>query len=736
MRERFSLHRKVLAILLLFWVGLFVLLTLTAWKIFQINIANLEIQQGDQEIRSVENMLRQEVRRLDDIAKDWAGGNYGGVAGGMSRDFFTPDNLRVSMSNLRVHALWLVKSNGSVLGGMNLNPYTRRPISIDGFVFPKLQVPSVLLERGLDANGICGFIWTGQGLLAVSAHPTQHEDRIGTPPGILVVGRLMGTRELQYLQGVMFRDFFLVNPVRDRLPLTNVNAIVSTQTHSTFIAESDATFLGITSMQDLEGHTTIQLRVRMSRELYWQARTSWWQFASGMFFISLATGVLILMIIRRTILARLELLDRSVAAVGPTGEAQPAIPDLGYDELGRLGRQINSMLERLRQSTGALAQSETRLRLFLEHFPGIAFQTDADNRFRLLYGAVKTITGYPAEEFLAGRRAWESIVHPDDLVAFTAHRGERLTRPGETGAHTYRIRTATGDLRTVTEQGRFVPAAPGRLEEDACVEGSIHDVTHEKQLESQLHRAQHLESIGRLTSGIAHDFNNVLQGILGHNLLAKRAVQAEKWDKIPSHLEVIEKASARGSGLIRDLLAFCRRNKVENEPVDMNAMVREIHHFLNRTLPPSITFNMDLDHHLPGIHANPSQVQQILLNLCVNARDAMPEGGTLLISTSVVEAKLSETAKDQAPAPSTSGQAVCLKVHDTGGGIPPEIISRIFEPFFTTKLAKGGSGLGLSMVYGAVQSMNGRITCDSTLGTGTTFTILLPIHEPPAARLT
>ena len=730
MRERFSLHRKVLAILLLFWVGLFALLTVTAWKIFQFNIATLELQQGDQEIRSAENMLQQEVRRLDDIAKDWAGGNYGGVAGGISQDFFTPDNLRASMSNLRVHALWLVKPGGAVLGGMNLSPYSRRPISIDGFVFPKLQVPAVLLERGMDATGCCGFIWTNQGLMAVSAHPTQHEERIGTPPGILIVGRLMGARELQYLQGVMFREFFIVNPMRDHLPLTNAKTIVSTQSHSTFIEESDSTFLGIISMKDLEGHTTIQLRVRMSRELYWQARTSWWQFAGGMFLISLATGTLILMIIRRTILVRLELLDRSVAAVGPAGEAQPTIPDLGNDELGRLGRQINSMLERLRQSTDALAQSETRLRLFLEHFPGIAFQTDASNHFRLLYGAVKTITGYPAEEFLSGWRDWESMVHPDDLAIFTAHRGERFARPGETGACTYRIRTASGEFRTVTEQGRFVPAPPGHTEDNACVEGSIHDVTHEKQMEDQLHRAQHLESIGRLTSGIAHDFNNVLQGILGHNLLAKRAVQAGKWEKIPSHLEVIEKASARGSSLIRDLLAFCRRNKVESEPVDLNAMVREMHHFLNRTLPPSITFNMALDPSLPGIHANPSQVQQVLLNLCVNARDAMPDGGTLLISTSVVDAKHHETNDGMTPATGIADTTVCLQVHDTGGGIPPEILSRIFEPFFTTKLAKGGSGLGLSMVYGVVQSMNGRIACDSTLGKGTTFTILLPAHIP------
>ena len=726
MRERFSLHRKVLVILLLFWVGLFALLTVTAWKIFQINIASLELRQGDQEIRGVENLLQQEVRRLDDIAKDWAGGNYSGVAGGISQDFFTPDYLRASMGNLRVHALWLVKPDGTVLGGMNLNPYSRRPISIDGFFVPKLQVPAVLLERGLDTGGCCGFMWTSQGLMAVSAHPTQHEERIGTPPGILVVGRLMGLRELQYLQGVSFREFSIVNPGLDPLPPPAARSLVSGRTHCTFIEENDSTFLAVMSIKDIEKNTTIQLRVRMSRELYWHARTSWWQFAGGMFLISLVTGILILAIIRQTILVRLELLDRSVASIGPAWEARTVIPDLGTDELGRLGRQINSMLERLRQSTDALAQSETRLRLFLEHFPGIAFQTDLRNRFRLLYGAVKTITGYAAEEFISDRLAWESLVHPDDFAAFTAHRAERLAHPGETSTCTYRIRTLSGEVRTIAEQGRFVPASPGPAEAVACIEGSIHDVTHEKQMEDQLHRAQHLESIGQLTSGIAHDFNNVLQGILGHNLLAKRAVQAGKWDKITSHLEVIEKASARGSALIRDLLAFCRRNKVESEPVDLNAMVQEIHHFLNRTLPPSITFNMDLAKNLPGVYANPSQVQQILLNLCVNARDAMPGGGTLLISTSVVEF----APREEGAAAPAAGPSVCLQVHDTGSGIPPEILSRIFEPFFTTKQARGGSGLGLSMVYGTVQSMGGRIACDSSPGNGATFTILLPAYDP------
>jgi two-component system cell cycle sensor histidine kinase/response regulator CckA len=255
------------------------------------------------------------------------------------------------------------------------------------------------------------------------------------------------------------------------------------------------------------------------------------------------------------------------------------------------------------------------------------------------------------------------------------------------------------------------------------------DVTERRQLESQLLQAQKMEAVGRLAGGVAHDFNNSLGVILGYTeLLMRQAGDAQR-----GKLEQILKATHRASGLTRQLLAFSRKQIVVPQVLDLNALLSDLQKMLGRLIGEDIDLAIVPAADLGQVKADPGQLEQVVMNLCVNARDAMPDGGTLRIETANAELHAGEASQQE---PVASGRYVMLSVSDTGCGIEEELLSKIFEPFFTTKEPGKGTGLGLAMVYGIVKQAGGHVSAQSEPGRGTTFTIHLPrIDEPSAAEV-
>ncbi|KPA97723.1 MULTISPECIES: response regulator [Pseudomonas] len=244
--------------------------------------------------------------------------------------------------------------------------------------------------------------------------------------------------------------------------------------------------------------------------------------------------------------------------------------------------------------------------------------------------------------------------------------------------------------------------------------------------EEALRQSQKMEAVGQLTGGIAHDFNNMLTGIIGSLELLKRRLARGRLEDLENLIDLGVTSANRAAGLTHRLLAFSRRQSLDSKPVDMNELVRSMGELLHRSLDESIELRMNLAEALWTAEADPNQLESALLNLVINARDAMPDGGQLLVSTSNQTLDLAFTQTQGHLEP---GDYVLLQVRDTGCGMPESIISRVFDPFFTTKPIGQGTGLGLSMIYGFSKQSHGHVCIDSHVGQGTSVNLYLPRYK-------
>ncbi len=245
--------------------------------------------------------------------------------------------------------------------------------------------------------------------------------------------------------------------------------------------------------------------------------------------------------------------------------------------------------------------------------------------------------------------------------------------------------------------------------------------------EERISRLEKMEAIGRLSGGIAHNFNNILTAIIGNCELLRPRVVADP--KALRHAEAIQWAAQRASMLTRELLAFACRQQMRPQLIEVNHIVRDLEPLLRGVISKDITFDFDLGPQLGSVLTDPAQMEQVVMNLVLNARDAMPNGGQIAVRT---RTEILEEAKDGQPDSIPPGIYTTLSIQDNGLGIEPEVVPRIFEPFFTTKEGEKSTGLGLSTVYGIVQQNKGHIHVDSVRGAGTTFTIFLPRQEHSA----
>ena len=383
------------------------------------------------------------------------------------------------------------------------------------------------------------------------------------------------------------------------------------------------------------------------------------------------------------------------------------------DVLTFVSQQIAVAIER-KGALEALRESEERYRLLFERNMAGVYRVALDGRILECNDALAHIYGYSSREELAGRNIAE--LHPDaemrrefreSLFQFRTLANLEMRGQRKDGSPVWTLENAA--LLADERAG------------DVVIEGMVTDVTDRRILEEQLRQSQKMEAIGQLAGGIAHDFNNLLTTVLGYSNMALNRLSPH--EPIREEIEEIQRAGERAANLTRQLLAFSRKQLFEPRVLDVNVRIVESTRMLSRLIGERIRLVTELEPSLGSVRADPGQIEQVLVNLVVNARDAMPDGGTLTIRTQNAEVDpLSSRRHFGAPA----GSYVVLSVADTGVGIDAETQKRIFEPFFTTKEKPLGTGLGLATVYGIVRQSGGQVYVESAPGAGSTFRVYLP----------
>jgi PAS domain S-box-containing protein len=385
------------------------------------------------------------------------------------------------------------------------------------------------------------------------------------------------------------------------------------------------------------------------------------------------------------------------------------------DEIGILSQTLNAMAESLEKREEALRRSEMRFRAIIENVDDVIIILQPDGTRSYVSPAMTRILGYSEEQLLAGTA--RDVVHADDWPAVRELIVNVRRFPGAVASGQARCRHKDGSWRVFEGDLCNLTDVPG-------VEGilvNLRDVTERVALESELRQAQKMELVGQLAGGIAHDFNNLLTVITGRTDFLLEAENLP--DEQETDLGEIRKAAGRAAELTRQLLAFSRKQLLQPRVLDLNHTLSEVEPMLRRLIGEDIRVRIVAGNGLGSITADPGQLQQILLNLALNARDAMPSGGVLTFQTANQTIR-GGTGPNATHIP--SGEYVVLQVADTGMGMDAATQARIFEPFFTTKGQGKGTGLGLSTVYGIVKQSGASITVMSEPGEGTRFTVYFP----------
>jgi len=400
---------------------------------------------------------------------------------------------------------------------------------------------------------------------------------------------------------------------------------------------------------------------------------------------------------------------------------------------GRLTRLLTAVERELREAeerrARRFAEQERRVAIekyqaLVEHMPALTYLASAQKGGGTLYVSpqIDAMTGFAAKEWVTDPQLWSKQIHPDDRERVLAELASCM-ESGDRFLSVYRLLTRDGRTVWWRDEARVVSDGEG----SRIVHGFITDVTEQKRLESQLLQSQKMEAIGQLAGGVAHDFNNLLSVIIAYSDMLLGEVGAQ--DPRSRRVVQIRKAADRAAALTRQLLAFSRKQVLQPRILDLNAILADAEKLLHRLIGENIDLVTVPSLDLGRVKADPGQIEQVIMNLAVNSRDAMPKGGWLIVETANVD--LDDTyAREHAGA--RPGHYVLLTVTDTGTGMDRETLAHIFEPFFTTKELGKGTGLGLSTVYGIVKQSGGYVWVDSEPGGGTTFKIYLPRTEEAA----
>jgi len=648
-------------------VSLFLILLFGARIILLRSYEDLEEKEALANVERVVNALKAELESINSLAKDYAGwdDSYRFVQDG-NREFIHKNLDDPNFEQLGMNLIIYLDKRGGWVYARNFDLQKKQAAP-----FPKslrtLLTPESPLLKELTLHSTCeGIITLPEGSLLVSAVPILTSEFLGPAAGTLVMGRFLNTAALERFSLITKLQLRVYAATESNLPLP----LSSFEQEKILVLRGPGNnyLSGLSLLYDLYGKPALVVRVETPRTTYHQG------IRTICYFVVWFAGLSLLIVGISMFFARKLLL---VQHKGKESHSRYQAVVEGYDGLIYIvsaTRNIEFMNRKLIEVLGRDATGEI-CHEALHDFGGICEWCDN-------------------EKVMAGETVRCEVYNPKDQSWYYVISTPVFNPDGTVSKQSM--------LTDITEIKR---AASEKAE-----------------LESQLRQAQKMEAVGQLAGGVAHDFNNILCAIIGFAALIEMSMQED--DPARPHLEQILAASNRASQLVSSLLAFSRKQVLNPHPIDMNRIVRDVQKILGRLITEDIDLRIHLSEAELNVLVDPGQVDQVLINLVANAKDAMPSGGSLVIETGkeLLPAELFKAAGAVSEVP-----YAVLTMRDSGTGMDSVAKEKLFEPFYTTKEVGKGTGLGLSIVYGIVKQHNGFITVDSELGKGTTFKVFFPL---------
>src|SRR6201987_1991087 len=694
-------------------IGLVGGLFAVSWFVLVRGFTNIEEDFASQNLGRASSALSHELEILDRTTSEYAAWDqtYAYLQGKnpshVKTEFPTSTFLQ-----LKVNFVIILDNSGRKLFSKGFDFVSTEEAELPRGIEAYLQSGSLLSSHKDEFGRAAGILMLPSGPVLIDSRPVITSNSKVPIAGTIIMARLLDSNEISRLSKMVYMPIDIERLDNGQLsPDVRHTASAISREHRivtrTFDKESLAAY---TTLNDIYGKPALILRILMPRKIYQQGRASLLQFLLLLLAAALVFGAVTLYLLQRAVVSRIANLTENITRIGASGDLSARLAVTGQDEIAYLGDAINAMLEDLERTQLDRHEGRTRLAVMMDKIPAMLWTTDTELRFTSGMGTGLAVLGLRSQD-MEGKSLFEYF-HTDDpeFVPIAAHRralgGENVTYELEWQKHIF------------DSHVQPLKSSDGQL---LGVIGVALDITDRKHLADQLRVSQKMQAVGELAGGVAHDFNNLLMIVKGHaEMLLERIADSSS---ARHNLEQIQGATERAATLTRQLLAFSRKQVLQPKVLDLNDVVAGMIKMFARVIGENIDLAFLPASKLAPVKADPGQMEQVLLNLVVNARDAMPDGGRLTIETCNVE--LDSVSASQHPV-MEAGSYVMLIVPDPGGGMDAGTQARIFEPFFTTKGQGKGTGLGLATVYGVVKQSGGFIWVYSEVDHGTTFKIYLP----------
>ncbi len=676
-------------------------------------------------------VLESQVALLDTKSSDWAtwDDTYQFIVD--LNEKYVQSNLAslAAFDDLGVNFILYYDSEGQLVYSKGVDLETGETIPMPEALVDTLTSDSPILNHLSTDSFLSGVAMIGEVPLMFASRPITTSAREGPIRGTLIFARFLDQEMISHVSEIanMKIAFFKMDQPGFPEELKRISRELRGRKDVVVEIEGEDAIAGYCLIRDFLGDPILILQVTNDRPIFLQGRTTLFYLVLSTLFVGLGIGILAVVLLQRLVFARLDRVAADVRAVGANADLSPRVKVEGHDELSTLAETINRTLEALESSRGQLASSERRLALVLDAMSEGVW--DRNLKTGDTYYSPQWIRslGYSAEEVGCSTSFRDKLVHPEDVAREKEAIEDHIEKKSPSFNCEVRLRMKNGDWRWHLERGKIVEWSQSG--EPMRMIGTDRDITDQRRLEEQFFQVQKMDAVAILAGGIAHDFNNLLTIIVGQSQAIRRELEGDA--QMLSRTEEISNAAQKAALLTRQLLAFSRNQILHPQVIDLRLVVDSIEDMLCQSIGDDILLKTIRTPQPAWVKADISQVEQVLLSMAANARDAMPSGGQLIIEISDVFVSSEEPLGDEL----VPGDYVMIEISDTGIGMSEAVRTRIFEPFFTTKGPGKGSGLGLACCYGIVKQSGGHVTVRSDPGAGSTLSIYLPAADAPTEEV-